>query len=160
MGQIREEKLAQCLREVLEWIADGYPDFARDDKWEITLTRALEALNGAVEPGPVPVISAGDHPLVPDRRSKMSETVDRVARALFLNAHPERSGEFAMRWDYSGEARAIWVGMAQAAIAAMREPTDPMLIAARDWSYAKYGKPIGNDAAIGCWQAMLDAALK
>jgi hypothetical protein len=33
-------------------------------------------------------------------------------------------------------------------------PTEAMLNAARDWSYKKYGKPIGNDAAIGCWQAM------
>lgn len=90
----------------------------------------------------------------------MSEMVDRVARALFLSAYPERPGEFAMRWDYSGEARAIWVGMARSVISAMRELTDPMLIAARDWSAATYGNPIGNDAAIGCWRARLDAALK
>ena len=38
------------------------------------------------------------------------------------------------------------------------EPTEKMLIAARDWSYAKYYKPIGNDAAIGCWKAMIAAA--
>lgn len=44
------------------------------------------------------------------------------------------------------------------AITAMREPNEAMLNAARDWSYKKYGKPIGNDAAIGCWQAMLSAA--
>jgi hypothetical protein len=39
-----------------------------------------------------------------------------------------------------------------------REPTEAMLIAARDWSYAKYGKPIGDEAAIGCWRAMMGAA--
>ena len=39
----------------------------------------------------------------------------------------------------------------------VREPTDAMLIAARDWSDRKYGKPIGNDAAIECWQVMYDA---
>jgi hypothetical protein len=39
----------------------------------------------------------------------------------------------------------------------MRNPTEVMLKAARDWSIAKYGKGIGNDAAIGCWQAMFDA---
>lgn len=44
--------------------------------------------------------------------------------------------------------------------AAPREPTEAMLNAARDWSYTKYGKPIGNDAAIGCWQAMFDAAVR
>lgn len=31
------------------------------------------------------------------------------------------------------------------------------LYRARDWSYKKYGKPIGNDAAQGCWTAMLSA---
>lgn len=36
-------------------------------------------------------------------------------------------------------------------------PTQAMLEAARDWSYKKFGKPIGNDAATGCWQAMLKA---
>lgn len=40
------------------------------------------------------------------------------------------------------------------------EPTDAMLVSARDWSYAKYGKPIGNTAAVGCWEAMLSAAAK
>jgi hypothetical protein len=38
-------------------------------------------------------------------------------------------------------------------------PTEEMLNAARDWSYKKYGKPIGNDAAIGCWKEILDKAL-
>ena len=38
------------------------------------------------------------------------------------------------------------------------EPTEEMLIAARDWSYQKYGKPVGNDGATGCYKAMLEAA--
>ncbi|WP_336817247.1 hypothetical protein [Burkholderia gladioli] len=38
------------------------------------------------------------------------------------------------------------------------EATEGMKHAARDWSDKKYGKPIGNDAAIGCWGTMLDAA--
>ena len=38
-----------------------------------------------------------------------------------------------------------------------REPTTAMLMAARDWSAARYGKPIGDDAARGCWAAMLGA---
>jgi hypothetical protein len=38
-------------------------------------------------------------------------------------------------------------------------PTEEMLNAARDWSYKKYGKPIGNDAAIGCWKEIMDKAL-
>ena len=35
---------------------------------------------------------------------------------------------------------------------------EEMLSAARDWSLKKYGQGIGNDAAIGCWSAMLAAA--
>ena len=38
-----------------------------------------------------------------------------------------------------------------------REPTEEMLIAARDWSAKFVGYPIGNKAATGCWQAMFDA---
>ena len=38
------------------------------------------------------------------------------------------------------------------------EPTRAMLDAARDWSIAKYGHGIGNDAAQGCWKAMMEAA--
>jgi hypothetical protein len=41
---------------------------------------------------------------------------------------------------------------------APRDPTDAMLTTAHDWSAAKYGRPIGNDAAIGCWRAMHGAA--
>lgn len=36
--------------------------------------------------------------------------------------------------------------------------TDKMHEAARDWSRAKYGKPIGTDASAGCWDAMVAAA--
>jgi hypothetical protein len=45
-----------------------------------------------------------------------------------------------------------------AGVVVPREPTEAMLSAARDWSYTKYGKPIGDDAARGCWAAMLEAA--
>lgn len=38
------------------------------------------------------------------------------------------------------------------------DPTDEMLTAARDWSDAKYGKPIGNDATCGCYAAVTGAA--
>lgn len=39
-----------------------------------------------------------------------------------------------------------------------REPTKAMLDAARDWSYTKYGKPIGDDAATEVWRTMFDAS--
>lgn len=38
------------------------------------------------------------------------------------------------------------------------EPSEAMHDAARDWSRAKYGKPIGIDASKGCWAAMLSAS--
>lgn len=41
---------------------------------------------------------------------------------------------------------------------APREPTEAMLTAARDWSKARIGAPIGNDAARSCWQVMFDAS--
>lgn len=37
------------------------------------------------------------------------------------------------------------------------EASDKQLESARDWSYVKYGKPIGNDAANGCWRCMVAA---
>ena len=41
-----------------------------------------------------------------------------------------------------------------------RIPTDEMLVGARDWSYKKYGKPVGNDGANGCYKAMIKAVEK
>ena len=38
------------------------------------------------------------------------------------------------------------------------EPTPEMDNAARDWSVSKYGRGIGDDAAHGCYAAMLEAA--
>lgn len=35
--------------------------------------------------------------------------------------------------------------------------TEPMLIAARDWSQQRLGRPVGNDAAVGIWCAMREA---
>lgn len=43
------------------------------------------------------------------------------------------------------------------AVHAPAVPSAAMLTAARDWSARRYGKPIGNDAATGCWQAMYAA---
>ncbi|WP_225773232.1 hypothetical protein [Pseudomonas sp. Marseille-Q5115] len=40
------------------------------------------------------------------------------------------------------------------------EPTEAMLLAARDWSVKKYGQGVGNDGAKGCWQAMYEATQK
>lgn len=39
-----------------------------------------------------------------------------------------------------------------------RVPTEAMKVAARDWPYRKYGKPVGDDGASGCYAAMIAAA--
>ena len=72
------------------------------------------------------------------------------AGTFFIEAvHGQRFWDFIAALDVLAESRAE--------VEAMRNPTDPMLDAAHDWSLAKYGKPIGNDAEIGCWRAMFDA---
>ena len=67
----------------------------------------------------------------------MNEMINRVAKAIALR---DTTDEFAM---------------ARAAIEAMREPTDKMLSAA-DYS----GSLEEGSSALGCWQAMIDEALK
>ncbi len=69
-------------------------------------------------------------------------------------------------WYENPCVQSAWEGwQARAAVAAQagqvavpEQPTEAMLNAARDWSVKKYGQGIGNDAAIGCWKAMLAAA--
>jgi len=51
-----------------------------------------------------------------------------------------------------------YLGMADAALSAMEEPTEAMMCGARDWALAKYSQGIGNDAATGCWRAMIRKA--
>lgn len=88
--------------------------------------------------------------------------VERVASVIAmeiaeLNASQRKTMKFPD--DFNGDTIDRATCCARAAIQAMREPTEAMLNAARDWSERKYGKPVGNDAAIGCLQAMIDAAL-
>ena len=59
----------------------------------------------------------------------------------------------------AGDAAFVTAALAAAGyVVVPREPTAAMLDAARDWSCAKYGKPVGNDGACGCWHAMVSAA--
>jgi hypothetical protein len=96
----------------------------------------------------------------------MSEMVERVAAAI-CNRRAGRRGMPSVA-NVVEMLRSIGGGTlvdeamddAHAAIAAMREPSEAMLVAAREWSHAKYGAAIGNDAALGLFQAMIDAALK
>jgi len=53
-----------------------------------------------------------------------------------------------------------WLPAVDAVLAVLEKPSEAMLDAARDWSGDEYGKPIGNEAAIGCFTAMIRAASK
>ena len=87
--------------------------------------------------------------------------IDRVARAIFrAGFHPDDSDETVEQcWTDWKEDQKPSFARARAAIEAMRDPTETELHGARDWSVKKYGLGVGNDAALGCWQAMIDAAL-
>jgi hypothetical protein len=87
----------------------------------------------------------------------MSEMIERVAEALYRAA--VRPGPADLWEEVTPYWQATYRRYAIAAIEAMREPTEVMLIGARDWSLKKNGQGVGNDQATGCWQAMLDAAL-
>ena len=78
--------------------------------------------------------------------------IERVARVIHEQAEP---------WDAFDVDRVIWIKIARAAIAAMREPTDEMNDAGAD-------KCDGGCAEESCqfgfmgkiWQAMIDTALE
>ncbi len=82
-------------------------------------------------------------------------TADDVTDAMAVAAWDAYSPEDSISDMRKAIAAAI---NASGCVLVPREPTEKMLIAARDWSHTRYGKPIGNDAATGCWGAMLAAA--
>lgn len=73
----------------------------------------------------------------------MSEMGERVARALFMRAHPRESVEPNSQLWHS------FLGQAEVAIEAMREPTDAMV---------EEGAGRGNVRVT--WSMMIDEALK
>lgn len=85
----------------------------------------------------------------------MSEMVERVAPATFAACNgPEGFGDHMdPRYEANSE---LFEAMARAAIEAMRQPTDAMLVAAIADS-DEYG--FGSYEAGSCWRAMIDAAL-
>ncbi len=81
-----------------------------------------------------------------DNPTKIPEMVERVAGALFEAAR-------GIKWEYADDAnRGGFLTEAQAAIAAMREPTEAMAEAAESWPES-YGPR-------ETWRLMIDAALK
>jgi hypothetical protein len=59
----------------------------------------------------------------------------------------------------AGSLGDVWSLVARAVLAAIREPDEAMRNAARDWSAAKYGKPVGHAGTDGCWTSQIDAIL-
>lgn len=84
-----------------------------------------------------------------------SEMVERVAKAILLPLEDEK--ERAVEWasiDYVG--RHFLLQQAEAAIAAMREPTEAMIERIpRGCDY-----PYKNECGKKAWRAMIDEALK
>lgn len=97
--------------------------------------------------------------LLRERESAKAAVTDETAISFFRDIYGSETYPSAKTTKAFRDAlEAVAPMLARAAVT--DNPTEEMLIAARDWSYRKYGKPIGNDAAIGCWQAMLAAATK
>lgn len=103
------------------------------------------------------------------KQCALMHNVVAAARALYEETEeydfPDGMGKGALQeyWDALADALepdldAAFKAAQPERVSVPREPTPEMLDAARDWSYAKYGKPIGHDAANGCWSAMLAAS--
>jgi hypothetical protein len=88
----------------------------------------------------------------------MSEMVERVARALFVDRYPDE------RWPPEARQADDYRGHARAAIEAMRAPTDAMCLAGWQAGTGVFGKDSQNPniyrRSANSWEAMIDAALK
>ena len=90
----------------------------------------------------------------------MDESVVKiVAQAMELRAAQPVGNISSLEPVMVGSLGVGWEYLARAAIVALREPSEAMTDAARDWSIKKYGKAVGSDGSTGCWQSMIDAAL-
>lgn len=91
----------------------------------------------------------------------VSEMVERVARALFVRDNNESRAQ--CEWDVPGAygkgARSSYLSKARAAIAAMREPTDDMLIVGMTHADECNDSGCAACTADHVWGAMIEAAL-
>jgi hypothetical protein len=93
----------------------------------------------------------------------MSEMIERVAKAMFrsLDADPRFIGRDDLTPEHPGWR--LYCCQAQAAIEAMREPTDAMVAAAHNSDFESWSPEPGEgrdslDLDVA-WRAMIDAAL-
>ncbi len=99
-------------------------------------------------------------PSTPTASPQLVPMVERVARAMFAHEHGGDKASIdrgAAAWEHDGN---LYLELARAAIAAMREPTDAMVIAGAQ-HIAGIQHPISDTAGDtkGRWRAMIDAAL-
>jgi hypothetical protein len=89
---------------------------------------------------------------------------ERIARALWpWMRYGIPDADKLLTWDQVNKgslAHEVTMDAARAVLAEMETPTEKMHDGARDWSYQKYGKPIGIEASDGCWRAMIAEARK
>lgn len=82
-----------------------------------------------------------------------AEMVERVARLMYRQAEMRDSNVDGWR---------IYEKTARTMIAAMREPTTPMIVAACTKAEEEQARPVAihRTDAEDCWRAMIDAALR
>ena len=84
------------------------------------------------------------------------DMVERVARAICI-----ASGGSAASYDQAfGPSRTMYLAMAAAAIEAMREPNEAMIVAAVRFEPFLSGAGLKRRISAGYWEAMVDAALE
>lgn len=88
----------------------------------------------------------------------MNEMVERVARAILRTQHEKYGAEGEELDSAVNEYWPQFVERARAAIAAMREPTEPMIRTGDN--HTNCGGSCGNKAGRAAWYSMIDAALK
>jgi hypothetical protein len=90
----------------------------------------------------------------------MMDMVERVARAICIADGQDPDHESADPFDEGAKLWTTNIGVARAAIEAMREPVEGMEIAGHDASEKAGGFVSHKPFVTAGWNAMIDAALK
>lgn len=91
------------------------------------------------------------------------DLVERVAKALYEAMYPQERNQHLPEWFVAGDGcRDLFMRYARTAIHALREPTEAMVKPTGEVLGRYIEDSLGvsdRDAALGVWQAMIDAAL-